>query len=126
MPGEMQYDILTHADAEICHCDSAGMSKKNSESEGEAMGVFGADWFIYSAAYCLCLFVQLHMANATQASQRISVQLHAKSHRFQGLSGLHYEHFSQTWPPSFLDSLLSARHLFLFFILSSRLFSLPS
>lgn len=42
MPGEMQYDILTHADAEICHCDSAGIRReKIVKARQRRRGVWG-------------------------------------------------------------------------------------
>lgn len=72
MPSEMEYDIFARTDTE----SASWFTGHVIESEGAVMGV-SADWFIYFAAYFLCVFVQLDTANATKPSQRISVQLSA-------------------------------------------------
>lgn len=95
MPSEVEYDIFARTDTE----SASWFTGHVIESEGVVMGV-SADWFIYFAAYFLCVFVQLDTANATKPSQRISVQLSAKAHCFHGSrhSGLprHYQALRQT------------------------------
>lgn len=126
MPGEMQYDILTHADAEICHCDSAGTRReKNSESEAEATGCLGQiGLFTPQLIACACLLNstwQMPRGPARGSPSSSMRNLTASRGYLDSITGI-----SAKRVPRFLDSLLSARQLFLFFILSSRLSSLRS
>lgn len=55
MPGEMRYDILTHTDAEICHCDSVGTSKKIVKAREKRWGVWGRLVYLLRSLLPVCV-----------------------------------------------------------------------
>ena len=92
MPGEMEYDIFAHADTEMCFSDSLGTSQEEKErgSDGyfsRLVYLLHSLFFSLSLSFSLSVFAGLDAPNATEPSQRMSVQLTAKSRRSHGGAG---------------------------------------
>lgn len=128
MPSEMEYDIFAHADTE---CASAIHWARHRKRKRGGMTGISADWFIYFTAFffsvSLSVFVGLDAPNATEPSQRMSVQLVAKPRRSQGgrrFSGISH-HFirlpAKCRPrPCFCPVIALPACAFLFFRISFR------